>query len=65
MEHKLSNYKISKEEFDNLSTLEKRSYIIQTDVEETNWWVRTMTKIYVIGFILLIFLSVFLKTNKY
>lgn len=64
MEYKLNDYKLSKEEFEKLSIVEKRNYIIQTDVEETNWWLRTMTKIYVVGFIFLIFLTILLMMNK-
>jgi hypothetical protein len=35
-----------------MSTVEKRNYISQISQEETNWWLITMAKIYVIGFFL-------------
>jgi len=51
--------KFKKEEFDNLSVLEKRTYLLQEDQYETMWWSRTANKIFVfiffIGFVLGIF----------
>ena len=43
-----------------MSALDKRNYILQLDQEETNWWLRTMSKVYIIGFVLgiLAFISV-------
>ena len=55
MKLELKNYKSTKEQFESLTLLEKRVYIIQTEQEETNWWLRTAAKLYVIGFVLGIF----------
>ena len=38
------------EEFDSLSILEKRMYIIQNEQENTMWYQRTVAKINLIGF---------------
>ena len=46
----INNYRCKKEEFESMSLLEKRNYIIQQNQEETNWWLLRMAKIYVIGF---------------
>jgi len=64
MKLEIKNYKSSKEEFEAMSNLEKRTYIIQTEQDETNWWVRTMSKIYVYGFFIGVILIVLLTLNK-
>jgi|LakMenE18May11ns_1017448.scaffolds.fasta_scaffold5143517_1 hypothetical protein len=51
----LNDYKLSKEEFDNLSTIDKREYILQTVTMETNWWLRTVTKITIVCIIIALF----------
>jgi hypothetical protein len=60
MKLEMKNYKCSQEEFESMSALDKRNYILQLDQEETNWWLRTMSKVYIIGFVLgiLAFISV-------
>lgn len=50
MKLEMSNYRCTKEEFDSMSALQKRDYILQIDQVETNSWLRLMAKIYVIGF---------------
>ena len=52
MKLKMIDYRCTKEEFESMSTVEKRNYISQISQEETNWWLITMAKIYVIGFFL-------------
>ena len=47
---KLENNKCTKEEFESMSIIDKRTYIIQQEQVETNWWLRTMAKINVICF---------------
>jgi hypothetical protein len=51
----LNDYKLSKEDFNNLPTIDKRKYLLQTDLEETNWWLRTVAKITVVSLILAVF----------
>jgi hypothetical protein len=52
----LKNHKCSKEQFSEMTLLEKRTYILQNQQEDTNWWITTVAKIQVIsigiGFIL-------------
>jgi hypothetical protein len=50
MKLKMIDYRCTKEEFESMSSLEKRNYISQIGQEETNWWLLTMAKINVIGF---------------
>ena len=52
MKLELKNYRGTQEQFEALKLLEKRQYIIQTEQEETNWWLRTAAKLYVVGFVL-------------
>jgi hypothetical protein len=52
MKLKLEDYRGTKEEFDSLSLLEKRTYIIQTEQEDTMWYQRTVAKIQYISYIL-------------
>jgi len=54
----IKNYKCSQEEFESMSIIDKRTYIIQTEQEETNWWLRTMAKIYVYGFFIGLFIVI-------
>jgi len=58
MKLEIKNYKCSQEEFELMSTIDKRTYIIQTEQEETNWWLRTMSKIYVYGFFIGMFIII-------
>jgi hypothetical protein len=51
----LNDYKLSKEDFNNLPIIDKRKYLLQTDIEETNWWLRTVAKITVVSLILAVF----------
>ena len=51
----LNDYKLSKEDFNNLPIIDKRKYLLQTDLEETNWWLRTVAKITVVSLILALF----------
>lgn len=51
----LNDYKLSKEDFNNLPIIDKRKYLLQTDIEETNWWLRTVAKITVVSLILALF----------
>ena len=51
----LNDYNLSKEEFDNLSTLDKREYILYTVSMETNWWLRTVAKITIVCLIIALF----------
>jgi hypothetical protein len=50
MKLKMIDYRCTKDEFESMSSLEKRNYISQIGQEETNWWLLTMAKINVIGF---------------
>ena len=47
---KLEKYALSKEEFESLSKMEQRNYILQSNQEETNRWLLIMAKINVILF---------------
>ena len=60
----LNDYKLSKEEFNNLPTIDKRKYLLQTDSEETNWWLRTVAKITVVSLIISVLAFLFLLTMK-
>ena len=52
MEHNLNYYKLKKEEFEALSVLEKRAYLLQDDEYDTMWWSRTVNKFIILfGFI--------------
>jgi hypothetical protein len=58
MKLELKNYRCTKEEFESMSSLEKRNYILQISQEETNWWLLTMAKINVIGFFIALSLGI-------
>ena len=58
MKLKMMDYRCTKEEFESMSSLEKRNYISQIGQEETNWWLLTMAKINVIGFFIALSLGV-------
>lgn len=60
----LNDYKLSKEEFNNLSIIDKRKYLLQTDSEETNWWLRTVSKIIVVSLIISVLAFLYLMTVK-
>jgi hypothetical protein len=47
---KLEKYKCTKEEFLEMTKMEQRTYILQENQEETNWWLAFMAKISVITF---------------
>jgi hypothetical protein len=47
---KLENHKCTKEEFHSMTKMEQRTYILQENQEETNWWLAFMAKISVITF---------------
>jgi hypothetical protein len=51
----LKDYNLSKEDFNNLQTIYKRKYLLQTDIEESNWWLITVAKITVVSLILAVF----------
>ena len=63
MKLELKNYRGTQEQFETLTLLEKRKYILQTEQEETNWWLRTAAKLYVIGFVLGIFVCIALLAS--
>ena len=63
MKLELKNYRGTQEQFETLTLLEKRKYILQTEQEETNWWLRTAAKLYVIGFVLGIFAFIALMAS--
>ena len=44
---KLTDYKCSKEQWSEMSIIEKRIYILQNQQEDTNWWLTTLSKLYV------------------
>ena len=46
---KLNDYKCSKEQFENMTTLEKRTYILQEQQENTNWWLTVFATIQVVA----------------
>jgi|688.fasta_scaffold471143_1 hypothetical protein len=46
----INDYRITKEEFESMSMLEKRNYILQEQQKEANWWLSHFSKIYVITF---------------
>jgi hypothetical protein len=48
----IENHRCSEEEFNSMSIIDKRTYIIQQEQDKTNWWLRTMAKINVICFFL-------------
>lgn len=52
MKLKLEDYRGTKEEFDSLTLLEKRSYIVQTEQEDTMWYQRTVAKIQYVSYII-------------
>jgi hypothetical protein len=54
----IKDYRGTKEEFDSLSLLEKRQYIIQTEQEDTMWYQRTVAKIQYISFLIGIVIGV-------
>ena len=60
----LNDYKLSKEEFNNLPTIDKRNYLLQTDLEETNWWLRTVSKIIVVSLIMSVLAFFYLMSVK-
>jgi hypothetical protein len=60
----LNDYKLSKEDFNNLPIIDKRKYLLQTDIEETNWWLRTVAKITVVSLILAVFAFFILVSFK-
>ncbi len=60
----LNDYKLSKEDFNNLPIIDKRKYLLQTDIEETNWWLRTVAKITVVSLILAVFGFIILLSMK-
>jgi hypothetical protein len=45
-------HKITEAQFDEMSVVEKRAYILQDHQEETMWWSRTANKILVISVII-------------
>jgi len=45
-------YKVTEAEFDAMSVVDKRAYILQNHQEETMWWSRTANKIIVISVII-------------
>jgi len=45
-------YRVTEVEFDAMSPVEKRAYILQDHQEETMWWSRTANKILVISVII-------------
>ena len=51
----LNDYKLSKEEFDNLSPIDKKKYFFQNDLYKTKWWLRTVAKFTVVSIILALF----------
>jgi len=52
MKQDFKYYKLKKEEFELLSVLEKRTYLLQDDEYHTMWWSRTANMVIVIlGFI--------------
>ncbi len=51
----------TEEEFENLSTMDKRIYIIQTEQEDTMWYQRTIGKIQLVClFIVMVFSGIYL-----
>ena len=64
MELKFEDHKGTKEEFDALSLLEKRTYLIQTQQEDVMWWVGTWAKINVIGFFIAVGIGVLIVLFK-
>jgi hypothetical protein len=50
MNLELKNYKSTQEEFEALTLLEKRQYIIQTEQEETMWYQKAVAQIQYISF---------------
>lgn len=52
---KLEKYKCTKEEFLAMTKMEQRTYILQENQEETNWWLGFMAKVSVISFFIGLF----------
>jgi hypothetical protein len=48
----IKKHRLSEEEFNSMSIMDKRAYIIQEEQDETNWWLRTWAKINVYCFLL-------------
>ena len=63
MKLELKNYRGTEDDFNKLSLLEKRAYIIQTEQEDTMWYQRTVAKIqyasYLLGIVLGILFIIF------
>ena len=60
----LNDYKLSKEDFNNLPIIDKRKYLLQTDIEETNWWLRTVAKITVVSLIISVLAFLYLLSVR-
>ena len=60
----VNEYKLSKEDFNNLPIIDKRKYLLQTDLEETNWWLRTVAKITVVSLIISVLAFLYLLSVK-
>lgn len=51
-------YKLTEAEFNNMSAMQQREYILQDLKEETMWWSRTANKIITVSFVLVALLMV-------
>ena len=51
-------YKLTETEFNNMSAMQQREYILQDLQEETMWWSRTANKIIAVSFVLGVLLMI-------
>jgi len=58
MNNKFDDYEISESKFNELSIIEKRNYIIQTEQHNTMWYQRQVSRIQFISYILIITFSI-------
>ena len=57
-------YRVTEAQFDEMSPVEKRAYILQDHQEETMWWSRTANKIIVLSVIVGFFLAFWAIANS-
>ncbi len=63
MKFDYKQHKVTEAQFDEMSAVEKRAYILQDHQEETMWWSRTANKLIVISSIIGVILMFWLIAN--
>ncbi len=56
-------YKLTETEFNNMSAMQQREYILQDIHEETMWWSRTANKIVVLSIVIGFFFMFWIVAN--